>query len=83
MNLDNGTIYNNLEKEIKSLKDELNFYKSLFKTHNNSAVFNLKIKKKKGKNIWIDLVNEKRANLLELDKDDEIDERLKPIKCER
>ena len=44
MNLDNGTIYNNLEKEIKSLKDELNFYKSLFKTHNNSAVFNLKIK---------------------------------------
>ena len=90
MNLDNGTIYNNLEKEIQTLKyekdilrKELEFYKSLFKTHRNSVVFNLTIKKIKGKNVWTDHILDNRSFIESLDKDDEVEEWLKPIKCER
>ena len=88
--MDIGSIYNKLEKEIEThklekneLKLELEFYKSLFKTHKNSVVFNLSIKKKNNNKVWIDHVRDNREKLLELDMDDDIKEWLKPIKCER
>ena len=65
------------------MKLELEFYKSLFKTHRNSVVFNLSIKKKNNKKAWVDHVRDNREKLLELDMDDDIEEWLKPIKCER
>ena len=45
-------------EQNKELKSEIKLYKSIFNTHNNSAVFNLKIKKKKGEKfglikLWI------------------------------
>ena len=43
---------NNLKTEKKTLKKDLEFYKSLFKTHSNSVVFNLTIKSKNGEKIW-------------------------------
>ena len=88
--MDVGSIYNTLEKEIKNqklekdeLKLELEFYKSLFKSHRNSVVYNLKIKKKQGKKVWIDHIRDNREKILELDMDDEIKEWLKPIKCDK
>lgn len=69
-------------KKINQLENQLNFYKSIFKTHGNSAIYNLKIKKIKGKDIWIDRVREWEKFPL-LDKDEEVIEWLKPIRCER
>ena len=69
-------------KKINQLENQLNFYKSIFKTHGNSAIYNLKIKKIKGKDIWIDRVREWEKFPL-LDKDQEVIEWLKPIRCER
>ena len=64
---------------------ELDFYKEIFKRRYNSAVFNLRIKKIDGQKIWIDKVLDRsnRELLLSLDRDDEVTEWLKPIKCER
>ena len=45
-----------LDNENKELKGNLDFYKSIFKTHPNSAVFNLRIKSRGGKLLWIDKV---------------------------
>ena len=88
--MDAGSIYNKLEREKDELrnentelKSELQFYESLFKTHRNSVVFNLKIKKKKNKKVWIDHIRDNREKILELDMDDEVKEWLKPIKCEK
>ena len=69
-------------KKINQLENQLTFYKSIFKTHGNSAIYNLKIKKIKGKDIWIDRVREWEKFPL-LDKDEEVIEWLKPIRCER
>ena len=68
---------------IKKLEEELNFYKSLFKERNNSCIFNLKIKKINGKNVWVDRVHDQREYFLKLDEDDEVREWLKPVRCER
>ena len=70
---------------IYNLRKEVEFYKSMFKSHFNSAVFNLRIKTINGERIWVDKI---RAftdyELLEkLDKDDEVLEWMKPIPCER
>ena len=88
--MDAGSIYNKLEREKDELKNEntelkseLQFYKSLFKTHRNSVVFNLKIKKKNCKKVWIDHIRDNREKILELDMDDEVKEWLKPIKCDK
>ena len=88
--MDVGSIYNKLEREKDELKNEntelkseLQFYKSLFKTHRNSVVFNLKIKKKNCKKVWIDHIRDNREKILELDMDDEVKEWLKPIKCDK
>tara|TARA_B100000700_G_C14557619_1_gene629571 strand:- start:301 stop:591 length:291 start_codon:yes stop_codon:yes gene_type:complete len=71
------------EIKIKKLEEELEFYKSIFKTHTNSAVFNLRIKSIHGERIWIDKIkiptDYKLLNLL--DEDDEIREWKRPIKC--
>lgn len=69
--------------ENKKLKEELEFYKSLFKYRRNSCIFNLKIKKMNGENVWVDRVRDQREDFLKLDMDEEVEEWLKPIKCER
>ena len=69
----------------EELNSELNFYKQVFRFHQNSAIFNLRIKIKNGKKIWIDKVLD-RSNiqlLNSLDQDDEVKEWLTPIRCER
>lgn len=70
-------------EEIRKLKEELEFYKSLFVTRRNSCIFNLKIKKINGKNVWVDRVRDQREDFLKLDMDEEVKEWLKPIRCER
>jgi len=65
------------------LKEELDFFKSLFKTHRNSVVFNLKIKKKQKKCVWVDNINDDLKYIESLDRDDEVIEWLKPVKCNR
>lgn len=72
-----------LHKKNILLKEELEFYKSIFKTHGNSAVFNLRIKTLNNKKIWVDKVRSDYYFILSLDQDDETEEWLKPIKCER
>ena len=72
----------NLINNNIDLKNDLHFYKSIFDTHMQSAVFNLCIKKKIGKKVWIDKIRECHI-LHQLDEDPEVLEWLKPIKCER
>ena len=71
-----------LINENLELKEELNLYKSVHKSHPNSAICNLHIKKKRGKKVWIDKVSQ-YWELEELDVDKDIIEWLKPIRCER
>ena len=71
-----------LEDENKKLKEELEFHKSLFKTHNNSCLFNINIKTINGQKVWIDKVRDSDT-FHKLDIDDEVREWLKPVKCER
>ena len=73
---------NALKKENLNLKNDLDFYKSVFQSHPNSAIFNLHIKKKNGEIIWIDK-NTQYWSLHELDDDPEVKEWLKPVRCER
>lgn len=65
------------------INNKLEFYKSIFKTHRNSAVFQLKIKKKDGKPVWVDHIREDRRFIESLDRDKEVEEWLKPVRCER
>tara|TARA_B100000674_G_C37116450_1_gene591395 strand:+ start:46 stop:264 length:219 start_codon:yes stop_codon:yes gene_type:complete len=71
--------------DSNNLQSELDFYKSIFETHPDSRVSNLRIKKINGKSIWVDKVHiHSDYKLLQsLDKDDEVKEWLKPIKCSR
>jgi hypothetical protein len=84
--------YKNIDKEkIKImkknyiLKNELEFYQSIFKTHYDSVIFNLKIKKVNGKRMWIDRIkiNSDYKLLNTLDKDNDVIEWLTPVRCER
>lgn len=72
-----------LTKKCEQLESELEFYKSIFKTHINSCVFQLHIKTINGKKVWVDPTRCDRSFLLTLDKDKEVEEWLKPIKFER
>ena len=74
---------NDCKNKLKNCNEELKLYKSIFKTHRNSAIFNLKIKKKNGKLVWVDRIHDDRNYILSLDTDDEIKEWLKPVRCER
>ncbi len=69
--------------ELKYTKGELEFYKSIFKTHRNSVVYNLYIKYKDKQHIWIDKIRTDYYELKQLDEDEDIKEWLKPVKCER
>ena len=69
--------------ELDYTKDDLEFYKSIFKTHRNSVVYNLYIKYKNGKRLWIDKIRTDYYELKQLDEDKDIKEWLKPIRCER
>ena len=73
------------ELRIKELEDELNFYKSIFSSYRNSAIFNLRIKKINGKRLWVDkvIVHSDHQLLHKLDIDDEVKEWLKPVRCSR
>ena len=73
----------NLQKENQLLKDELKFYKSLFKTNSNSVVFNLHIKTMNGKKVWVDPVRDSYQNLSKLDKDEDVNDWLAPVKPSR
>ena len=81
----NAEQYKKVCKENIQLKKDLEFYKSIFQTHSNSAVFYLKIKTIDGERLWIDKVKiySDHQLLNSLDKDDEVLEWLKPIPCER
>ena len=46
-----------VQNELLIVKGDLEFYKSIFITHGNSAVFNLRIKSINGKRLWVDKVN--------------------------
>tara|TARA_X000000950_G_C13866194_1_gene640843 strand:- start:749 stop:1006 length:258 start_codon:yes stop_codon:yes gene_type:complete len=65
------------------IENKLKFYKSIFKTHRNSVVFQLKIKKKDGMPVWVDRIRNERSFIESLDRDSEIEEWLKPVRCER
>ena len=45
-----------VENELATVKGDLEFYKSIFQTHGNSAVFNLRIKSINGERLWVDKV---------------------------
>ena len=67
---------------VIALMKELHFYHSLFHTHFNSVVFNLHVKTIDGKKVWIDPIREHHKLPL-LDKDEEVEEWLKPTRVER
>jgi len=72
-----------LNEENEYLKNELNFYKQLFISHPNSAVFNLYQKTKNDKKVWVDPIRDTIEYLESLDQDDEIKKWLEPVKCEK
>ena len=81
----NAEQYKRICKENEQLKKDLEFYKSIFQKHSNSAIFNLRIKTINGERLWVDKVKiyTDYELLNSLDKDNEVLEWLKPIPCER
>lgn len=72
-----------VENELVIVKEDLEFYKSIFKTHRNSAIFNLRIKSINGERLWVDKVRADYSLKIQLDPDEETIEWLKPVRCER
>jgi DNA-binding FadR family transcriptional regulator len=72
-----------LKQQNRELKEDLNFHRSIFKTHPNSVVFNLYQKFKRGEKVWIDKINCDRGEITELDQDKDTIEWLTPVRCER
>lgn len=72
-----------LKKYTETLIDDCIFYRSLFQTHSNSAVFNLKVKTINGKNVWVDPVRDSYEYIKTLDKDEEVEGWLQPVKASR
>ena len=64
----------NMIETMYNLREKLDFYKSIFKSHINSAIFNLRIKKINGENVWYDTVMDRTKILYLLDEDDEVKE---------
>tara|TARA_B100001094_G_C17423356_1_gene435737 strand:- start:86 stop:400 length:315 start_codon:yes stop_codon:yes gene_type:complete len=81
----NAEQYKRICKENEQLKDELEFYRSIFREKSNSAVCNLRIKILNGEKVWVDKVRDLIDNdfIRSLDRDEEVEEWLKPIRCER
>ncbi len=78
-----NTFIMNTEKHIMTTEEELDLYKSLFTTHSNSVIYNLKLKTINGKPVWIDVINVEKSVVLSLDQDEETKAWLVPVKCER
>jgi len=74
---------NELLDKLRDIEKDLKFYKSLFETHYNSCLFNMKIKHLKGEQVWVDPTRDTDEYIRNLDVDDEIEGWLKPTKCER
>jgi len=72
-----------VKNEMAIVKGDLEFYKSIFKTHRNSAIFNLRIKSINGERLWVDKVRADYSLKIQLDTDEETIEWLKPVRCER
>ena len=72
-----------VENKLATVKEDLEFYKSIFKTHRNSAIFNLRIKSINGERLWVDKVRADYSLKIQLDTDEETIEWLKPVRCER
>ena len=70
------------KKTYGELEEELKFYKSIFVSHFESRVSNLRIKKKDGNKLWVDKVKDFEI-FKDLDKDPDVIEWLKPIRCSR
>ena len=70
------------KKTYGELEEELKFYKSIFVSHFESRVSNLRIKKKDGNKLWVDRVKDFEI-FKDLDKDPDVIEWLKPIRCSR
>ena len=75
----------NYLQQIYTLQKDLEFYKSVFKTNLNSALFNLRIKTINGERLWVDKIKAftDYELLKKLDKDEEVLDWMKPIPCER
>ena len=71
-----------LKERIIELEKDLEFYKSIMKMR-NSCIYNLHIKTINGERVWIDKVLGQREHFLQLDMDPQVEEWLKPVKCER
>tara|TARA_B100001287_G_C22528680_1_gene456278 strand:- start:60 stop:740 length:681 start_codon:yes stop_codon:yes gene_type:complete len=71
------------KNDICELRKELEFYKSVFKSHRNSLVSQVKIKTINGRKVWIDHIRDDKKLIESLDRDEEVEEWLKPIKAER
>jgi len=70
-------------KKFRDIEKDLEFYKSIFKTHHNSCLFNMKIKYLKGEKVWVDPTRDSREYISDLDIDSDTEEWLRPIKPER
>ena len=74
---------NELRDKIRDIERDLKLYKSLFETHYNSCLFNMRIKYLKGEQVWVDPTRDTCEYISNLDVDDDIKGWLKPTKCER
>tara|TARA_X000000950_G_C13529399_1_gene502967 strand:- start:168 stop:452 length:285 start_codon:yes stop_codon:yes gene_type:complete len=79
----NELTHEELKKYAEILLDDLEFYRSIFLTHRNSAVFNLQVKTINGKNVWVDRTRDSYEYIIKLDKDKEVEEWLTPTKASR
>jgi hypothetical protein len=69
-----------LQAENKSLKEEIQLYKSLFDYPlNNSCIFNLMLVPKDGKQVWIDKIKVTKEFLLQCEQTERVKELLKNI----
>ena len=71
-----------LKERIIELEKDLEFYKSIMKMR-NSCIYSLHIKTINGERVWVDRVLGQREHFLQLDMDPQVEEWLKPVKCER
>ena len=63
-----------LEAHVLDLEEELSFLKSLWTKYPMSVVYQMHIKTKNGKKVWINVRDATHKELLELDQDEEIQE---------
>jgi len=72
-----------LKNYCRTLHNDCKFYRSIWKTHSNSAVYNLKVKTVNKKPVWVDPIADSYEYIKSLDIDEEVEEWLKPIKASR